>query len=121
MNYLSYKQKQELINTKLLNFDQLKEYAENVFKIMGNLDISFPVLVIIEKIEVSYDYRHYIKQAIWKQCFCKSSIYIDQPPVIDITDTIIGETILGFLTIDTPWEEIKSILKDLEVEAPYNF
>lgn len=121
MNYLSEQQKRKLIDEKLLTIEQLRDYAENAFKIMGNHDIRFPVLAIIVKDDYSDHYRCHIRQAVWKQCACKSSVYADQPPVIEIADTSLGELTLGFLTIDTPWEEIKSILEDLEVEAPCNF
>lgn len=121
MNYLSAQQKQRIIDEKLLTIEQLRDYAENVFKIMGNCDIRFPVLAIIVKYNYSDHYRCYERQAIWKQCDFKSSVYADQPPVIEIADTSLGEVTLGFLTIDTPWEEIKSILEELEVAAPCNF
>lgn len=121
MNCLSNQQKQKIIDEKLLTIEQLRDYAENAFKIMGNHDIRFPVLAIIVKDDYSDHYRRHIKQAVWKQCAYKSSVYADQPPVIEIADISLDELTLGFLTIDTPWEEIKSILEDLEVASPCNF
>lgn len=121
MNYLSEQQKQKVIAEKLLTIDQLRDYAENAFKIMGNHDIRFPVLAITVKNDYSDHYRRHIKQAVWKQCAYKSSVYVDQPPVVEIVDMSLGELTLGFLTMDTPWEEIKSILEDLEIASPCNF
>lgn len=125
MSNLSYKQKQELIDTKLLNIDQLEDYAKKVFETMGNFDIVFPVLVVVEKIErddlpVGLGFKRLVRRAIWKQCICKGSVYVDQLPVIEIATISTGENILGFITMDTPWEDIKSIFEDLEVYGPYN-
>ena len=96
MNNLSNKQRQEIVDTKLLNFDQLKDYAKKAFETMGGFDIRFPVLAVIERIEkddlpIGLGFRQFVRQAEWKQCICKSSVYVDQQLVIHIGDSCIGE------------------------------
>ena len=117
---LSYKEKQELINSKLLNIDGLALYIEKVYKAMKCDKVNFPVLAIIETLDNHEDvnpfmFRPLIRKAVWKYVKSLTSPYNDGKPSFVIEKINFNERILGFITMDTPWEEIYEILQALEI------
>lgn len=118
---LSYKEKQELINSKLLNIDGLALYIEKVYKAMKCDKVNFPVLALIEVHDRHddvnpYMFRPLIRKAVWRYVKSLPSPYNDGKPSFAIGKIEFGENILGFITMDTPWEEIYEILQSLEIQ-----
>lgn len=119
MGNLSNEEKQEIVNTKLLNIDQLVEYAKKVLDIMDGYNIRFPVLAIVERDEGfshPHHYYQYRRRAEWRRLECHFPANPDSPPIIDIGDRYANEWVIGYLTMDTPWEDIKQILNNLDVD-----
>lgn len=114
--------KAELIephSVNLLSIDQLANYAENVCNIMGNYNITFPVLAIIEEQEYGrgYDRQPHIMRAVWKQVSCHGFSDEDGRPSLVIGDGAIfmNEYTIGYLTMDTSWEDIKEVFNELGI------
>lgn len=125
MENLSDKEKQEFVNSKLLNVDQIAGYAKKVFSIMDGFNIRFPVLAIIDvdcddRFSYSYHSHLYSRKAEWKQINCYRSTNFDVAPVISISGgQYATETIIGYLTMDTPWEDIKKIMDYMHVDPGF--
>ena len=123
MENLTDKEKQEFVNSKLLNIDQIVGYAKNAFNIMDGFNIRFPVLVIIDCDE-GFSYPHhdrlYRRKAEWKQINCYRYTDLDVAPTISITGGhYMNENIMGYITMDTPWEDIKKIMDYMHVDPGF--
>lgn len=103
----------------LLDIEDIGEYGKKVSQIMGVTNITFPVLTIIDEWDYSEIGKSYVNQshmykAEWRQAICR---YVSEFPAIIIGDGLVrmNEAVIGFLTMDTPWEDIKKIFNELHI------
>lgn len=108
----------------LLDIEDIAEYGIKISRIMGVSYITFPVLTIIDECDYSeigksYDVISHIYKAEWRYARCR---YTSGLPSMMIGDGLAkgNEIVIGYLTMDTPWEDIKKIFDELHIYAGWS-
>lgn len=103
----------------LLDIEDIVEYGRKISQIMGVSYITFPVLTIIDECDYSeignrYTNRSHIYKAEWRHARYR---YTNGFPAMMIGDGLArgNEIVIGFLTMDTPWEKIKELFDELRI------
>ena len=103
----------------LLDIEDIGEYGKKISQIMGVCYMTFPVLTIIDECDYSdigksYSNKSHMYKAEWRYARCR---YVNGFPATMIGDGLArgNEIVIGFLTMDTPWEDIKKIFNELGI------